>query len=108
MNPGGVPIYRLGATDPEDALIGGIGVAGVPTDQAEYAAFRGAFGTTVALNAGETGPVFTFPLPEPGNVFIEGIRVPFVGDVPVEPFVEQGFRDKRRKLAEKHLLCLPA
>jgi uncharacterized protein GlcG (DUF336 family) len=69
VNPGGLPIFR--GTE----LVGGIGVAGVPAaqiDAAEFAAFT-AFGAF----AGSLTP-FPSPLPEPGVVFIDGIRLPFV------------------------------
>jgi uncharacterized protein GlcG (DUF336 family) len=69
VNPGGLPIFH-GAT-----LIGGIGVAGVPAgklDAAEFAAFS-AF-------SGELTP-FPSPLPDPGVVFIDGIRLPFVRQI---------------------------
>jgi uncharacterized protein GlcG (DUF336 family) len=67
VNPGGLPIFRRGKT-----LVGGIGVAGLPAgklDAAEFAAFS-AF-------SGELTP-FPSPLPYPGVVFIDGIRLPFV------------------------------
>ena len=66
VNPGGLPIFR------RSTLVGGIGVAGVPAgkiDAAEFAAFS-AF-------SGELKP-FPIPLPDPGVVFIDGIRLPFV------------------------------
>lgn len=66
VNPGGLPVFRGGE------LVGGIGVAGVPAgqlDAAEFAAFS-AFG-------GGLTP-FPSPLPDPGVVFIDGIRLPFV------------------------------
>jgi uncharacterized protein GlcG (DUF336 family) len=66
VNPGGLPVFRKGE------LVGGIGVAGIPAaqiDAAEFAAFS-AF-------SGELAPV-PLPLPEPGVVFIDGIRLPFV------------------------------
>src|SRR5258708_7264044 len=62
--PGSVPLYRNGTT-----LIGGIGVAGVPGDQAEFAAVGAATGTPFFVQQ---------PLPTPGAVFINGIRLPFV------------------------------
>ena len=62
--PGGVPLYRNGLT-----LIGGIGVAGVAADTAEFAVVAATFGT----------PFFRqLPLPSPGAVFIDGFRLPFV------------------------------
>lgn len=61
---GSVPLYRDGAV-----MIGGIGVAGVPELHAEFAVVAATFGT----------PFFVkLPLPSPGAVFIDGIRLPFV------------------------------
>jgi uncharacterized protein GlcG (DUF336 family) len=61
VNPGGVPLFRGGH------LLGGIGVAGVSNDVAEYAAFAAAtsngFGPTPAA---------------PAVVFIDGVALPFV------------------------------
>jgi uncharacterized protein GlcG (DUF336 family) len=61
VNPGGVPLFRNGS------LVGGIGVAGVAPDVAEYAAYAAAtsngFGPTPAA---------------PGVVFINGVALPFV------------------------------
>jgi uncharacterized protein GlcG (DUF336 family) len=62
VDPGGLPLFRGGA-----AVVGGIGVAGVPPEQAEFAAFTG------AANTG----FLPAPAP-PGVVFIGGIRLPFV------------------------------
>lgn len=61
VNPGGVPLFRDGV------VVGGIGVAGVAPDVAEYAAFASAV-------ANGFGPS---PAP-PGVVFIDGIALPFV------------------------------
>ncbi len=61
VNPGGVPIFRDGI------VIGGVGVAGVPADVAEFVAFT-------AATANGFGPS---PAP-PGVVFIGGIALPFV------------------------------
>ncbi|MDQ3282495.1 MAG: heme-binding protein [Acidobacteriota bacterium] len=81
VNAGGIPLYRVqasGAKVSNGQLLGGIGVVGVPGDpqRAEYAAATGAFGSST------TGivPVPFYPLPQPGNVFIDGIRLPFLGD----------------------------
>jgi len=64
VNPGGVPLFRGGH------VVGGIGVAGVSTDVAEYAAFAAAtsngFGPTPAA---------------PGVVFIDGVALPFVNQI---------------------------
>ena len=63
VNPGGFGIYRNGR------VIGGVGVAGVSPDLAEYAAFRGAQRDRRRLPFD--------PLPAPGAVFIDGLRLPF-------------------------------
>ena len=69
VDPGGLPLYRGGR------VIGGIGVAGVTPDRAEFAAARGAVG---APGTGITTAIaFPDPLPAPGAVYIEGIRLPF-------------------------------
>src|SRR5260221_3294482 len=87
VNAGGIPLYRI--LDVSQAnkglvktgkLLGAIGVVGAPGDPqlAEFAAVTGAFGP---LNAGVAPiiPLPAFPLPEPQNVFIDGIRLPFLG-----------------------------
>jgi uncharacterized protein GlcG (DUF336 family) len=61
VNPGGVPIFRNGV------VAGGVGVAGVSSDVAEYAAFA-------AATSNGFGPT---PAP-PGAVFLGGIALPFV------------------------------
>ena len=66
VNPGGMPIYRGGK------VVGGVGVAGVRPDFAEYAA------TAAAAGAGR-GLDFSEPLGTPGAVFIDGLRLPFFG-----------------------------
>ena len=68
VNPGGTPLYRNGR------LLGGVGVAGVTAERAEFAAVTAAAGSGAGLTA-----VATFPgeLPSPGAVFIDGIRLPF-------------------------------
>lgn len=81
---GGIPLYRIldlsRANRGEVAngqLLGAIGVVGVPGDpqRAEFAALTGAF---AALSSAIV-PVPQYPLPPPGNVFIDGIRLPFLG-----------------------------
>lgn len=81
VNAGGIPLYRVevdGNRVFNPQLLGAIGVVGVPGDsqRAEYAAASGAFGSIA------TGivPVPFFPIPHPGNVFIDGIRLPFLGE----------------------------
>jgi uncharacterized protein GlcG (DUF336 family) len=64
VNPGGLPIYK-GAV-----LVGGIGVAGVSPDVAEFTAYTG------ALANGFT-PVPS-PLPAPGEVFLGGVALPAI------------------------------
>jgi len=71
VDPGGVPIFRPAGAGGPARLLGGVGVAGAPPLSAEFAAFSGAF-------AASTAAVPQFPLPPPGNVFIDGVRLPFV------------------------------
>jgi uncharacterized protein GlcG (DUF336 family) len=66
VNPGGIPIYRGGK------VVGGVGVAGVAPNLAEYAA------TLAAAGAGR-GIDFAEPLGAPGAVYVDGIRLPFFG-----------------------------
>jgi uncharacterized protein GlcG (DUF336 family) len=80
VNAGGIPLYRVtasGSTATAGQLLGAIGVIGAGGDaqRAEYAAAAGAFGSLA------TGivPVPAYPLPQPGNVFVDGIRLPFLG-----------------------------
>jgi uncharacterized protein GlcG (DUF336 family) len=72
VNPGGVPIFR------EGHVVGGVGVAGVPGDRAEFAAYAGSFGPTQLVNGRVCVPAP--PLPRPGVIFIDGIELPFVLD----------------------------
>jgi uncharacterized protein GlcG (DUF336 family) len=73
VNPGGVPIFRDGV------VVGGVGVAGVSSDVAEFAAF------TAATSNG-FGPT---PAP-PGVVFIGGIALPFVNQTTIPAGVNPG------------------
>ena len=80
VNAGGIPLYRVsvdGRRVVNGGMIGAIGVVGVAGDPqlAEFAAATGAFGSLATGIA----PVPFFPLPAPGNVFIDGIRLPFLG-----------------------------
>lgn len=79
VNAGGIPLYRVqteGRRVVNGGTIGAIGVVGVASDHAEFAATTGAFGS---ISTG-IAPVPFFPIPEPGNVFIDGIRLPFLGN----------------------------
>ncbi len=67
--PGGLPLFRDGL-----AVIGGIGVAGLDTsEQDEFAA---------ASAAQSAGFFVKLPLPDPGAVYIDGFRLPFVNPAP--------------------------
>jgi uncharacterized protein GlcG (DUF336 family) len=61
VNPGGVPLFKQGV------LVGGVGVAGVPPDVAEFAALSGAVGAGFGAN----------PAP-PGVVIVGSLALPFV------------------------------
>ncbi len=61
VNAGGVPVFRNGS------LVGGIGVAGVAPDVAEFAAYMAA-----------TSNGFSATPAVPGVVFINGVALPFV------------------------------
>lgn len=86
VRPGGIPLYRVVTADlprgvvTSAKLVGAIGVYGIDndTDLEEFAAVTGAFGALNA-NVGAIIPVPFYPLPFPGNVFIDGIRLPFLG-----------------------------
>lgn len=57
--PGGVPLYKFGK------LVGGVGVCGVNPNAAEFAAGQAAAG-------------FAPIVAEPGEIFIDGVRLPFI------------------------------
>jgi uncharacterized protein GlcG (DUF336 family) len=80
--PGGVPVYRDGR------LIGGVGVAGVSEDRAEFAAYRAAFGVP-----GLSALPFN-PIPAPGGVFVDGIRLPFFAACTSVSCVEQSLTQR--------------
>jgi len=79
VNPGGVPIYRSGK------VVGGVGVAGVPPEFAEYAA------TLASAGAGR-GLDFSEPLGSPEAVLIDGIRLPFFGTCTTIPCIRAALR----------------
>jgi uncharacterized protein GlcG (DUF336 family) len=61
VNPGGVPLFKQGI------LVGGVGVAGVAPDVAEFAAFTGSYGANLGAHPAA-----------PGVVIVGGIALPFV------------------------------
>jgi uncharacterized protein GlcG (DUF336 family) len=61
VNPGGVPLFKQGV------LVGGVGVAGVAPDVAEFAAFTGSYGANLGAHPAA-----------PGVVIVGGIALPFV------------------------------
>jgi uncharacterized protein GlcG (DUF336 family) len=81
VRPGGIPLYRVLEADTSRGivtkakLVGAIGVYGIDndTDLEEFAAVTGAFGAAGIV------PLPYYPLPFPENVYIEGIRLPFLG-----------------------------
>jgi len=88
VNAGGIPLYRIIPPGLDNVsrgeisnghVVGGIGVieAGNP-ELAEFASATGAFGA-LGSSYGPIAPVPFYPLPFPGNVFIDGIRLPFLG-----------------------------
>ena len=99
VNAGGVPLYRVRAAGSRvvaGGMVGAIGVVGLAGDPqlAEFAAASGAFGSAA------TGvvPVPFFPLPAPGNVFIDGIRLPFLGPDLKLDFASSGLPNGMRRL----------
>jgi uncharacterized protein GlcG (DUF336 family) len=68
VNPGGIPLFR------GSQLIGGVGVAGVTPDRAEFAALVGAVGNARGITTGINLPE---PLPFPGGIYIDGLLLPF-------------------------------
>ena len=81
VNPGGIPIYRDGK------VVGGVGVAGVSAELAEYAA------TLAAAGAGG-GLGFSEPLGFPGAVYVDGIRLPFFGACTSVACVRESLRER--------------
>jgi uncharacterized protein GlcG (DUF336 family) len=80
VNAGGIPLYRVqvsGSVVSNGQLLGAVGVIGTAADpqRAEFAAVTAAF---ASIGTGIV-PLPFFPLPAPGNVFIDGIRLPFLG-----------------------------
>ena len=74
VNPGGVPLFKQGV------LVGGVGVAGVDPNVAEFAAVSGEAGF---------GPVVA----DPGVVIIDGIALPFVNQTSLPAGLAPGTSD---------------
>jgi uncharacterized protein GlcG (DUF336 family) len=70
VNPGALPLYR------EGHLIGGVGVAGVSNEKAQFAALIATQGAGRGIT---TALAFPSLLPTPGAIYIDGIRLPFYG-----------------------------
>ncbi len=64
--PGGVPLFRDGTT-----VIGGVGVSGLDAD------LPGALNEFAAV-VGSAAFLVHLPLPDPGSVYIDGFRLPFI------------------------------
>jgi uncharacterized protein GlcG (DUF336 family) len=79
VNPGGVPLFKGGV------LVGGLGVAGVGANLAEFAAYTG--GWTAGFLP---PPEPTEALPPPKIVIIDGIALPFVLETQRRPGVGSG------------------
>jgi uncharacterized protein GlcG (DUF336 family) len=73
VNPGGVPVFRSGV------VVGGVGVAGVSGDIAEY----------VAFTAGTSNGFGPTPV-APGVIFLNGIALPFVSQTTAPSGVTAG------------------
>jgi len=80
VNPGGFAVYRNGR------VAGAVGVSGVDPDQAEYTAFA------AAASVAGLSPLPMNPLPVPGAVFIDGLRLPFFADCISVACVEESIR----------------
>jgi len=70
VNPGGVPIFKSGH------VVGGVGIAGVPLDVAEFVAYTAA--GLIGVSSTDADGIGFQPLPAPGEVVIDGIALPFV------------------------------
>ncbi len=81
VNPGGVPLFKQGI------LVGGVGVAGVPGDVAEFAAFTGSYGANLGAHPAA-----------PGVVIVGGLALPFVNQKTMPPGFGPGTADGKYAL----------
>lgn len=80
VNPGGVPIFKMSEASSGGVgvhEVGGIGIAGVPADVAEYVAFEAA-GMVAQGGPNSATDGIGFSVAPPGVVVIDGISLPFV------------------------------
>jgi len=111
VNAGGVPLYRLPLSPPEittlletgrvpfrGKVVGAIGVVGAPPEHPEWAEFAAAQGAFGAELTGLIVPVPVYPLPAPGNVIIDGIRLPLFSPLLKLTFTENGLPNGIRQL----------
>ncbi len=80
VNPGGFAVYRNGR------VAGAVGVSGLDPEQAEFTAFAAAASVT------GLSPLPSNPLPSPGAVFIDGLRLPFFAACTSVACVEESIR----------------
>src|ERR1700733_5394101 len=81
VNPGGVPLFKQGV------LVGGVGVAGVAPDVAEFAAFTGSYGANLGAHPAA-----------PGVVIVGGIALPFVNQTTMPAGYAAGTADGKYAL----------
>ncbi|HXI14221.1 MAG TPA: heme-binding protein [Thermoanaerobaculia bacterium] len=92
VNAGGIALYRLplnaaetrsllatGVVPFRGKVVGAIGVVGAPPDHPEWAEFAAVEGAFAAEISSLIVPLPVYPLPFPEGVFIDGIRLPFLG-----------------------------
>jgi uncharacterized protein GlcG (DUF336 family) len=99
VDPGGLPLYR------GSAVVGGIGVAGASGPEAEYAAVAAVAGVAAG---------FLPVLPAPGQVFLNGVRLPFVaqttppaGSGPGTPCAGPGLGCGAYRIPPQNGACVP-
>lgn len=96
VDAGGLPIFR------GPHLVGGIGIEGVPSSHAEFAA-------VTALTGNPDGLAFTpSPLPPPGVVVIDGIRLPLVRQIRRPAGTRPGAANGRFEIGPVDGGCVPA